>query len=80
MCQKINEELVGKMEERLNKAFPEGKYTIDDMDSVHIKLNIVSNLFEGLPLLKQHQLVYNALNDLLESGELHSVKIKTLSK
>ena len=71
MCQKINEELVVKMEERLQKAFPEGKFEIDDKDGVHIKLKVVSEEFNGLPLIGQHKLVYAALDDLLVSGELH---------
>lgn len=41
----------------------------------HFALTIVSSQFEGLSLIKRHQLIYEALNDLIPT-EIHALKIK----
>ena len=37
---------------------------------------VISAAFEGLSMLKQHQLVYATVNDQITSGELHALTIK----
>ena len=38
---------------------------------------VVSNAFEGLNTMKQHQMVYATVNDLITSGEVHALSLKT---
>ena len=40
----------------------------------HFRVTIVSERFAGLPLLKRHRLVYDALADLMES-DIHALAI-----
>ena len=37
---------------------------------------VVSSIFEGLSMLKEHQLVYATVNAQIASGELHALTIK----
>lgn len=41
----------------------------------HFSVFIVSSRFEGLSALKRHQLVYQALSDLLET-DIHAIAIQ----
>lgn len=68
-----------KINERIQKVLPDAVIEVDDYkhDGLHLVLTVTSQLFEGLPLLEQHRLVQNALKDLLESGEVHALKIQT---
>ncbi len=78
MCQAINQQLVDQMEERLKKAFPGGDYEITDGDDgMHLQVRVTSGDFKDKSLVEQHKMVYTALDDLLKSGELHSINIKT---
>ncbi len=41
----------------------------------HFTVQISSEVFEGLPPLKQHQLVYQALGDMMKT-DIHALAIK----
>ena len=38
---------------------------------------IVSKVFEGISMLKQHKMVYPLLNDHIKTGEIHALTIKS---
>jgi len=40
-------------------------------------IRVVSNAFEGQPLLAQHRMVNKALSDYIRSGALHAVTLDT---
>ncbi|MEX2489056.1 MAG: BolA/IbaG family iron-sulfur metabolism protein [Pseudomonadales bacterium] len=44
-----------------------------------LMLLIVSHAFEGLNRVKRQQVVYGILNDLIASGEIHAVSMRTLT-
>lgn len=46
-------------------------------DGQHFTITVTSSQFKGLPLIKQHQQIYQILNDLITSNQIHAVKIKT---
>ena len=48
-----------------------------DGDGRHFEAVIVSKEFEGLGMLKQHQLVYKVLGDRM--GPIHALSMKTLT-
>lgn len=45
----------------------------------HFELTIISTIFEGANRIQRHQMVYDALGDLLES-DIHAVRIKALTQ
>ena len=78
MCQAIPPELITKMEERLQQHFPQGQFEVTHTDDeMHLRVTVASTDFKDKPLMAQHRLVYAALQDLITSGELHSINIKT---
>jgi stress-induced morphogen len=43
----------------------------------HYQATIVSPAFQGLSLVKQHQLVYSSVNAVMATGDLHALALKT---
>jgi stress-induced morphogen len=67
-----------KLQSILQNSFPNAKIKITDTagDQDHYTLEITSNVFKDLPLIKQHRLVKEALAEVLVK-ELHAISIKT---
>lgn len=68
------------LEESLRAAFPDAEITIEDLagDGDHYRAKITSPRFKGLSRVKQHQLVYSALEGRV-GGELHALALETHS-
>ena len=43
----------------------------------HLQVTVISSEFNGLSLVKQHQLVYSALKEELASEAIHALVLKT---
>ncbi len=43
----------------------------------HLQVTVISSEFNGLSLIKQHQLVYSALKEELASEAIHALALKT---
>ena len=43
----------------------------------HLQVTVISSKFNGLTLVKQHQLVYSALKEELASEAIHALALKT---
>tara|TARA_B100001989_G_C24285947_1_gene338695 strand:- start:3 stop:233 length:231 start_codon:yes stop_codon:yes gene_type:complete len=43
----------------------------------HLQVTVISPQFNGLSLVKQHQLVYSALKEELASEAIHAIALKT---
>lgn len=48
-------------------------------DGQHFDATIVSPAFEGLNMVKQHQLVYSTLGDRIQTGVIHALALKTFA-
>ncbi len=48
----------------------------DANDGEHFRAEVVSSAFDGVNLVKQHQLVYAALGDHMRS-DIHALQLKT---
>jgi stress-induced morphogen len=66
------------LETSLREAFPDAQIVIEDLagDGDHYRARIVSAAFQGLPRVRQHQLVYAALKGKM-GGELHALALET---
>ncbi len=65
--------------ERLIKAkIPDAEIVLKDLagDDDHWAAHIVSSAFKGLPRVRQHQLVYDALGGRM-GGVLHALQLTT---
>ena len=43
----------------------------------HLQVTVISSEFNGLSLVKQHQMVYSALKEELASEAIHALALKT---
>ncbi|MCB9741102.1 MAG: BolA family transcriptional regulator [Alphaproteobacteria bacterium] len=64
--------------EILERALPDctAVVTDDAGDKQHFSAEVVSSAFEGLPRVRQHRLVYQALGGLAD-GRIHALALKT---
>lgn len=62
--------------QRIRAAIPDAEVTPSG-EGCSFNLTVVSASFAGEPLLKRHRRVMAVLNDLIASGELHAVTLKT---
>ena len=64
----------------LAQAFPDAA-ELDVLDRTgtgdHFQVIVTSSRFDGLPLVEQHRLVYDALAAPLADGTIHELRIKT---
>jgi len=69
-----------RLEGLLRAAFPEAANVsvVDRTDGGdHFQATVTSARFEGLSLLDQHRLVYDALAEPLADGTIHELRIRT---
>jgi stress-induced morphogen len=66
------------LEAALKEGFPDAEIEVTDLagDGDHYRARIVSTAFQGLPRVRQHQLVYAALKGRM-GGELHALALET---
>ena len=69
------------LEERIKAALPDAQVSIRDLTGTgdHFEARVVSIAFEGKSMLDQHSAVYAPLQDLLDSGALHALALRTYS-
>jgi stress-induced morphogen len=64
----------------LETAFPDAS-ELEVVDRTgggdHFQVTVASARFDGLPLVDQHRLVYDALAEPLADGTIHELRIKT---
>lgn len=61
----------------IETSIPTSEVQVLSDDGVHFQAVVVSMAFEGLNLVKRQQLVYKSLGDLISSGKLHALSLKT---
>ena len=67
-----------RIKELVEQALPDCIALVrDDMnDGEHFSAEVVSSAFDGLSLIKQHQLIYQALGDHMKS-DIHALQLRT---
>ncbi len=62
----------------IQESLPDAQVTIEDLrgDGDHYSALVVSSAFEGISRVKQHQMVYAALQGRM-GGELHALALQT---
>jgi stress-induced morphogen len=70
-----------EIERLIKDALPDAEVRIDDLagDGDHYAAHVASSAFSGLPRVRQHQLVYDALKGRM-GGELHALALTTAAK
>ena len=64
----------------ITNKLPDSKVTVENLKgNDHLQVKVISSMFDGLSLVKQHQLVYSALKEELASEAIHALALKTES-
>lgn len=69
---------VAEIEALIKTALPDAHVTVEDLagDGDHYAATVTSEQFRGLPRVRQHQLVYAALQGRM-GGALHALALQT---
>ncbi len=70
-----------RIRQRILGALSTGEAEVRDTTGTgdHFEAHVVSPDFAGKTMVQQHKLVYAAVQDWLQSGELHALALKTYS-
>ena len=62
----------------ITKNLPDAQVKVENLKgNDHLQVTVISSNFNGLSLVKQHQLVYYALKEELASEAIHALALKT---
>ena len=62
----------------ITKKLPDSQVKVENLKgNDHLQVTVISSSFNGLSLVKQHQLVYAALKEELASEAIHALSLKT---
>ena len=62
----------------LTNKLPDSQVKVENLKgNDHLQVTVISSRFNGLSLVKQHQLVYSALKEELASEAIHALALKT---
>jgi len=63
----------------IEAEIPDAQVQVQDLTGGgdHLQAIVVSSQFEGKSLVKQHQLVYGALRQAMDSEAIHALALKT---
>ena len=62
----------------INKKLPSAQVSVENIKgNDHLQVTVIASQFNGLSLVKQHQLVYAALKAELASEAIHALALKT---
>jgi acid stress-induced BolA-like protein IbaG/YrbA len=74
----VNPEQVASM---IKTALPDAEVHVQDLTGGgdHYQVTVVSTQFEGLPLIRQHQMVYGAVQGAMATEAIHALALKTFT-
>ena len=62
----------------ITKKLPSSQVFVENIKgNDHLQVTVIASEFNGLSLIKQHQLVYSALKEKLASEAIHALALKT---
>ena len=62
----------------ITNKLPDSQVKVENLKgNDHLQVTVISTRFNGLSLVKQHQLVYSALREELASEAIHALALKT---
>ena len=67
-----------KVKSLITNKLPDSLVKVENLKgNDHLQVTVISSQFNGLSLVKQHQLVYSALKEELASEAIHALALKT---
>ncbi|TVQ62486.1 MAG: BolA family transcriptional regulator [Spirulina sp. DLM2.Bin59] len=70
---------LNQVESMIKAQLPDAQVTVEDLTGGgdHLQATVISTAFEGKTRVKQHQMVYGALQEALASEAIHALALKT---
>ena len=67
------------VEAAIQRAIPDAVVTVEDLTGGgdHLQVSVTSSAFSGLSRIRQHQMVYAALQQELASEAIHALALNT---
>ncbi|MPV86689.1 BolA family protein [Ostreibacterium oceani] len=50
---------------------------VESADEVHFYVTVVSTVFEGVPMIKQHKMIKSLFSEAIENESIHAMSLKT---
>jgi stress-induced morphogen len=71
-----------KLTEYIRRAMPDATVTMTDRTGTmdHLKVVVVSDVFQGKNLLDRHRLIYQALDAAMKDGRIHALELTAKTK
>ena len=68
-----------QLKSMIEQALPAAQITVQDLTGTqdHYQATVVADAFAALNRVKQHQLVYQSVQTVMASGDLHALSLKT---
>ena len=68
-----------QVEALIKAEIPDAQVQVEDLTGGgdHLQATVISSQFEGKTLVKQHQLVYKALQQAMATEAIHALALKT---
>ncbi|MEO0755327.1 MAG: BolA/IbaG family iron-sulfur metabolism protein [Cyanobacteria bacterium J06648_16] len=68
-----------QLKSMIEQALPAAQITVQDLTGTqdHYQATVVADAFADLNRVKQHQLVYQSVQTVMASGDLHALSLKT---
>lgn len=73
--------LIEEIKQRIEKTIPGAQVDVSSGGDRHFSLTVIADEFRSLPQVKQHQLVYSAITDLMAGSDapIHAIDRMNLS-
>jgi len=68
-----------EIEQLIKTELPDAFVKVEGADGQHFEALIVSEKFVGMRSLSRHRLAYAGLGELISSGALHALSLRTLT-
>ena len=68
-----------EVEAMIKSELPDAQVQVQDLTGGgdHLQATVVSSQFEGQTMVKQHQMVYRAVQEAMASEAIHALALKT---
>ena len=64
----------------ITQKLPNSEVLVENLKgNDHLQVTVIASEFNGLSLVKQHQLVYSALKEELASEAIHALALRTVT-
>lgn len=65
-----------EIRQKIEDGIPGSRVTVSG-DGYKYEAHVICDRFEGLNTMKRHQMVYATVNDLITSGAVHALSLRT---